>query len=148
MKCRLLGFLAVVGCGIEIGDSCTQNVDCSPQGDRICDIAQPGGYCTIEGCDEGTCPSEAICVRFFPTQALSVPCAEASDCAPGDLCLTDGFCAPLATERRYCVRRCGTDGACREGYVCQRTGVGGAELAQDFATYDAERVGLFCAPEP
>lgn len=144
---RAAALLASAGCGAEIGDECTLNTDCSPSGDRICDVSQPGGYCTIEGCDESTCPEEAICVRFFTT-FLERPCAGDADCDEGDLCLLEGFCAPLSTEHRYCVRRCGTDGACRDGYVCQRTGTGGTELAQDFDTYHEDRVGLFCAPEP
>ena len=55
------------GCGAEIGDSCSTNLDCSPMGERICDTAQVEGYCTIEGCDLTTCPEEAECIRFFPT---------------------------------------------------------------------------------
>ena len=35
--------LVLSGCGHKIGDSCGQNVDCSPLGDRFCDIASPGG---------------------------------------------------------------------------------------------------------
>jgi hypothetical protein len=143
-----LGAALASGCGTEIGDSCSQNVDCSPTGGRICDVSQPDGYCTIEGCDEGTCPEEAICVRFFPAEFLVASCAEQADCQEGDLCLSDGFCAPLRTERRYCMRRCGTDGACRDEYSCQRTGLGGTELAQDFDTFGANRIGSFCAPSP
>src|SRR4051812_36642707 len=41
----------VSGCGHKVGDSCKANVDCSALGDRFCDVAAPGGYCTIEGCD-------------------------------------------------------------------------------------------------
>ena len=137
-----------LGCGAEIGDSCSQNTDCDPQGTRICDQSQPDGYCTIESCDEDTCPEEAICVRFFPAPFLTRSCADPGDCAPDELCLSDGFCTPLSTERRYCVRRCGTDGACRDGYQCQRTGIGGTELAQTLDRYDPARVGRFCAPVP
>ena len=96
----LLLLAAVTGCDVEIGDACTQNVDCSPAGDRVCDIAQPGGYCTIEGCDEGTCPEESLCVRFFPAEFLTVPCASARDCGADQECLTSGLCANVATGRR------------------------------------------------
>ena len=55
----LLAALALAGasgCAAEIGDSCQTNVECSPNGDRICDTAQAGGYCTVQGCSAGGCP--------------------------------------------------------------------------------------------
>ena len=51
-------------CGSKIGDSCTAAADCATEGGRQCDTASPGGYCTIAGCDLGTCPEEATCVQF------------------------------------------------------------------------------------
>jgi len=66
--------LLAASCGSQIGDSCQTATDCDPNGNRICDLSQPGGYCTILGCDETTCPSEATCVRTFPVQFLSMPC--------------------------------------------------------------------------
>jgi len=66
--------LGAAACGKQIGDGCQTATDCSPNGGRICDLAQPGGYCTILGCDETTCPSEATCIRFFPSQFLTRPC--------------------------------------------------------------------------
>jgi hypothetical protein len=62
------------GCGHNIGDGCSINTDCSPNNDRECDMSQPGGYCTIEGCDQSSCPSDSACVRFFPEKFLSQPC--------------------------------------------------------------------------
>ena len=58
--------LAAVGCSPEIGDDCGTALDCSAQGSRLCDRTQPGGYCTIAGCERGTCPDEAVCVKFRP----------------------------------------------------------------------------------
>ncbi len=66
--------ISTAGCGSQIGDSCQTSTDCDPNGNRICDLSQPGGYCTVMGCDETTCPSEATCVRSFPVQFLSKPC--------------------------------------------------------------------------
>ena len=70
----LAAALGAAACGKQIGDDCQTATDCSPSGGRICDLAQPGGYCTILGCDETTCPSEATCIRFFPAQFLTKPC--------------------------------------------------------------------------
>jgi hypothetical protein len=78
--------VSAASCGRKIGDSCQTAADCDPSGARICDISQPGGYCTILGCDETTCPSEATCVRYFPVQFLSKPCnpfCEDQHCSPG-----------------------------------------------------------------
>ena len=60
---HLLAFAAallLVACQPEIGDSCSNASDCSQQGERTCDVTQPGGYCTIFGCDVDACPEEAI----------------------------------------------------------------------------------------
>ena len=65
---------ATGGCSPKIGDSCSQNVDCADDGTRMCDLSSPGGYCTIPGCEGGSCPDEAICVGFFPTAFLTRPC--------------------------------------------------------------------------
>src|SRR5579863_6385169 len=72
----VIAFVAIstAACGSQIGDSCQTATDCDPNGNRICDISQPGGYCTIVGCDETTCPSEAACIRTFPVQFLSTRC--------------------------------------------------------------------------
>ncbi len=65
--------LLVFGCSHNVGDACQSNVDCDPTGGRFCDTSAPGGYCTIDGCDVATCPSEAVCVRFF-TPIRNLPC--------------------------------------------------------------------------
>jgi hypothetical protein len=138
-----LTLLAGAGaCGRNIGDACTNNVDCDPSGGtRTCDQSQPGGYCLIEGCDARSCPEDSFCVRFFPEpfllnlDALSSqacdPNAEvgASGCPSGEVCVpavASGVCVRLSLERRVCVQNCSGDGDCRGGYVCQPTRVGGA----------------------
>lgn len=86
-----LGFV-VGGCPSEIGDSCGGSRDCSPTGERQCDLAQPGGYCTILGCDPDTCPGGTICVewRFIPSR----------------------------TAETWCMKPCSDDGRCRVAYLC------------------------------
>jgi hypothetical protein len=78
--------LAGVACAPKIGKDCSNALDCSSQGSRLCDRTEPGGYCTIMGCEEGTCPSEAVCVKFRPVEErLAVTycmakCSDRSDC--------------------------------------------------------------------
>lgn len=86
---------AAAGCSSAIGDSCNASLDCSVQGDRICDEASPSGYCTIPNCEANECPDEAICVEFLSE--------------------------PQRLTRTYCMRRCSSSGDCRqdEGYRCR-----------------------------
>lgn len=91
MPILLAGAAALAGCQQNIGDSCGSSSDCSPTGDRQCDLAQPGGYCTVFACDPDTCPQGA-CVewRFVPNR----------------------------TAETWCMKTCDADGDCRREYSC------------------------------
>lgn len=92
--------LAIAACAPSIGDSCGGSRDCSTTGDRVCDLAQPGGYCTILGCDPDTCPGSSLCVewRFEPGRlaetwcmaACSGGCRALYQCVPPDAINMDG----------------------------------------------------------
>jgi hypothetical protein len=119
--------------------------DCQTDDDtRSCDISQPGGYCTIDGCDERSCPSEAACIRFFPWPFLTETCdpAAPSACAPDEICLDMGRCAPRSSERRYCALRCDDNGDCRDGYECRQAG----QLGSMALTTKPGAAVKFCAP--
>lgn len=94
--------LGALGCTPHIGDSCTLSTDCSAQGDRLCDTAAPGGYCTIIGCQRNSCPDEATCVLFN---------AQVQGCSYSDR-------IPSRTARSYCMATCGSNSDCRDGYIC------------------------------
>ena len=123
-------------CGRQIGDECRDSIECNNEDNsRTCDMSQPNGYCTIDGCDEGSCPEEAVCMRFFPAREfLSASCmpGDPNACGPQDLCLVfdgaeaGGLCAPRATEKRHCVLKCEEDGDCRDEYRCAESGRGSA----------------------
>jgi hypothetical protein len=135
-------WMGTVACSRNIGDACTNNIDCDPSGGtRTCDQSQPGGYCLIEGCDSRSCPEDSFCARFFPEPFLvnsdvlsSHACdpnveGESSGCGGGEVCVpsaASGICVRLSLERRVCVQNCSGDGDCRSGYVCQPTRVNGA----------------------
>lgn len=157
--------LLAPACGKEIGDECTTNVDCDQYGNRDCDLSAPGGYCTINGCDELSCPGEAVCIRVFPYESPGTACAgppvdqpgctcaDDSGCASSELCLPDGFCVARISERRYCERKCGSDGDCRGGYVCRQAGIAGVPSNQStygsialVANPNQSTVVKFCAP--
>lgn len=112
--------LAVVGCGHKIGDSCTVSSDCAQDGTRVCDTFSPGGSCTIAGCDFGTCPEEAVCVRFFPALDNARACAaQEPKCDPDEICTIDKKCAPRSIELRFCMLSCSSESDCRSGYECR-----------------------------
>ena len=106
----LVAALAVCGCRMNIGDGCGTSAACSVTGERQCDLAQPGGYCTVFSCDPDTCPQGA-CVewRFIPSR----------------------------TAETWCMKTCDNDSWCRSEYWCvfpneiDQQGAWAADLAAD-----------------
>jgi hypothetical protein len=158
-SCLLLTALAfgllAAGCGKKIGDACSTNIDCQQDGTRICDLSQPGGYCTEDGCDENSCPSESICVRFFDQKFATTSCGPDQPCpAATEICLVRGpagspaemACMPLSSERRFCADKCNHDGDCRGAYSCQSAGSYGS-LAL-LKNPDDAQTAKFCSPTP
>ncbi|MBW2733702.1 MAG: hypothetical protein JRH20_15045 [Deltaproteobacteria bacterium] len=149
----------LTGCSPVVGDECTTNIECSATGDRICDTAQKGGYCTVQGCTPDSCPEEAHCISFYPTEFLERTCTPETedavdpalpatdDCLPDEFCLSSGFCAQRSLESRFCMARCDDGGDCRDGYECRTTGTLGAEAVID-PTRVERRVFKFCAQRP
>lgn len=119
------------GCTPHIGDHCNLNTDCSLQGTRVCDNAQPNGYCTVFNCAPNTCPDNAACVMLYPE-------------VPG--CSYDGYSTPSRTQRTMCLAWCTKDSDCRsgEGYECRdpRTGPWDALIIDD------NQNKMVCLPRP
>lgn len=122
--------LAVIaGCAPAIGDSCGASFDCSVNGDRVCDVARPGGACTVYGCEADNCPDQAVCVRWRPD--------------------------PTRLSFTACMQRCEQDSDCRmdDGYRCMSVDMitttpdGGEPIAE---TVDQMREddGRFCVVDP
>ena len=95
-----------LGCTPKIGDSCTVSTNCSATGDRLCDITQPGGYCTIFNCEPGTCPEDSVCINFG---------SSLSSVGSGECSVSQGT-SPY--QRSFCMATCGSNGDCRGGYSC------------------------------
>jgi len=152
-----LALILVVGCGKEIGDACALSSECSAQGDRICDIASPGGYCTVFGCDFDTCPEESVCVRFFSVSSSNLTCDPLEEdisedrCTPDELCTFGGSCVPRSAEFRYCMKKCGGNGDCRNNYECRDEEAmrirGGEPVLRPEQSY-SDNLQDFCAPTP
>lgn len=150
---------ASAACGNEIGDPCSLSSECSPQGDRICDVSSPGGYCTIFGCEHDTCPGEAVCVRFFSVADTNRGCnpdtedisGGTDECTSDELCTLSGSCVPRTAEQRFCMKKCQSDGDCRDDYECRDEALmmdHGGEPVPEPGTAVGDDPQPFCAAAP
>lgn len=175
----LLGCLAGIGglgCGKEIGDACFSAADCSPNGDRQCDTASSEGYCTVQGCDVDTCPEEAVCVRFYTGSFADRQCDRFTEDRGTDQCSFDelcsltaeicapekvpgsvsdpdacGRCVPRSAEIRFCMRKCESDGDCRDSYECrgfEEMKAHGGEPVLEVGGVTDSKAPSFCAGAP
>ena len=111
-----LAALAVAaGCSPKIGDNCSVSTDCSATGDRLCDITEPGGYCTVFNCEPDSCPDSAACVNFGSTLSSVVDPNDPSK--PIDPACTLGQ-GNSPYQRSFCLANCESDSDCRGGYRC------------------------------
>jgi len=105
---RLLIVLVMLcaGCAPGIGDSCDTSVDCSQTGDRLCDVSQTGGYCTVFNCEPGRCPDDAVCILFGKDPSTVAGCEDDTGTNP--------------SARSFCMKKCKNSDDCRqsEGYLC------------------------------
>jgi hypothetical protein len=112
------------GCSPKIGDKCTVSTDCSATGDRLCDITEPGGYCTVFNCEPDSCPDDAACVNFGINLSPAPGCTVTQGESP--------------YQRSFCLATCETDSDCRAGYACLAPGaIGGTDA-------DLTRSNLVC----
>ena len=117
-----MALILLAGCKAEIGDGCSYDVDCSPNGDRICDRQQPGGYCLMLGCEPDSCPKEAACVSFTTPCPVLPPADGGVESDAGSIYDDfDEMCDQIEPNRKrnYCLRRCRRDSQCRGSYQCK-----------------------------
>ena len=75
-----------VGCGNVVGDPCIADSQCGAG--RQCDTRSFEGYCTIEGCEDNTCPANQMCIEFKNAQTYCMAtCVEQNECRDGYECL-------------------------------------------------------------
>ena len=131
--------LGLAACAPKLGDGCKQGIDCDVRNQRICDRAQPGGYCTIPNCKPGDCGDDGVCVRFRPDEPrLSVTYCMLK-CDSGKDCDRDAYVCRSAEQVNEDVRGtvCGTD---EETPDCQR-----ARIAE---VLDGSGTAKFCISKP
>ena len=160
-------FALLPACKNKIGDECLRAIDCSPRGERQCDLSNSPfdnkreGECTIENCSLGACPKEGICVKVYSSKFLSVACdpeaedlAEdptnpdhlVDDCDPDEICLPEGLCADEITARTSCRLECKKDSDCRGNYRCTEIGSDGVYVAPDPDDPTKFQTAKICVP--
>jgi hypothetical protein len=150
----LLALASLAACGKEIGDSCAFDTDCDSNGTRTCVDATAGygGYCSILGCDYSTCPDEAVCIRFFTGGFSNRACTNDMACDADELCAIEGHCVPRSSEVRYCMKTCGDNGDCRDGYECRDFALarehGGQAVLAPPTQLTKDTAPKFCAVAP
>jgi hypothetical protein len=174
MHPRLLAFalLALLpACRAKIGDPCKRAFDCSPQGERQCDLSnasfdpQREGECIIENCSLGACPKEGICIKVYSSKFLSVACdpdredielideeapelGVVDECDPHEVCLPEGLCADEVTARTSCRLECKRNSDCRGNYECVEIGSDGVYVAPNPDDPTAFETAKICVPRP
>jgi len=132
----------VTGCSPKIGDKCTVSTDCSAQGDRICDITEPGGYCTEFNCEQNSCPDNAACINFGTTLSIGDPGFTGQPNHPATVpaaCMVSQGNSPY--QRSFCLAVCESDSDCRPDYSCiEPETIGGVK-----SDTDSFRRGKVCA---
>jgi hypothetical protein len=102
---------------------CTRDDQCGSREACMC------GRCTVPYCATASdCAADRVCT--FSQHRCDVPCAGATDCAPGEecsngtcrgRCLTSDECqsGEVCSSRNFCVTDdCATDGDCSNGEIC------------------------------
>jgi hypothetical protein len=107
-----------------------------------------------------------VCVKFYAVGSTNVPCnpdtedaaadslgdglQPTDDCTADESCTLSGSCVPRSSETRYCMRKCGDDGDCRDEYHCRDYALmleyGGEPVTEPGTSTDA--VQPFCAAAP
>jgi hypothetical protein len=138
--CLWASVLFAAGCARQIGDSCSTNVDCSPLGNRYCDLSSPDGYCTIEGCDSASCPDSAVCIRFFSPKITQGPSClpMQTPMSPMDCPSPTSSCCPAGKK----LNMSGSQQCCQIGEqcLCSDTTLDGCDPAKGSTNF-------FCASE-
>jgi hypothetical protein len=153
--------VAALGCQPKVGDPCERAADCGLNVVRQCDVSnlrrdpKGKGECIVENCSYGVCPNEAVCVKVYASEFLSLACDPATEdlpggsdvCLPNEVCLPEGLCADEIRARTSCRRKCNKDSNCRDGYHCVETGAGGLYVAPDPEDPTHQLSAKICVPE-
>ena len=86
----------------DVGSPCGGHDLCVD--DTVCLTSFPGGYCSLEGCDEQSCPIGSGCFVFEGKPTCLQQCADDADCITGDN--ADRRCALLKNIDGVLVRAC------------------------------------------
>jgi hypothetical protein len=105
----------------EVGDPCTKASDCNEG--SVCLTSLPNGYCSVKGCQSGSCPSGSECFQFDSGDTYCLKtCTSSSECREdeGYVCDSDNTCwASQQTGNSPIGGACGSDTDCKDsGAYC------------------------------
>jgi hypothetical protein len=90
-----------------------------------------------------TCPFDSTTKQYL---------ASTNDCNVDELCALDGHCVTRASELRFCMRKCDSQGGCRDGYECRDRALmikdGGEPVPAPGKRLDENNLTKFCAQSP
>ncbi|MCA9685390.1 MAG: hypothetical protein KC457_24645 [Myxococcales bacterium] len=112
----------------HVGEPCTTTVDCGTDPRNACNNevgdGYPGGYCTMEPCDDvQVCPPNGTCVALpFETPACMLACEVDSDCRSdeGYVCQLFPTTPPVGfgPTQYACAFACQDDAGCTAPLTC------------------------------
>ena len=89
-------------CSPLVGDACEDSTDCGRS--MFCELSLPGGYCTLENCDNKNCPDDGVCIRFDEDVSWCMqPCESNGDCRDDYTCVKDFGLYPFCNDARGTV---------------------------------------------
>jgi hypothetical protein len=118
-------------CKAKIGDPCKRAYDCGVTVQRQCDMSNASndpagkGECTLENCSLGICPDEAVCIKVYAAEFLSIACDPDQEDIGVGVWNEDEPCVPSEEDfgrddcglQELCV---GVDGSESEGFCAPR----------------------------
>lgn len=128
-------------CQPEIGDPCRVSRDCSIRGERQCDLSNApqsrtgeAGECTIENCSFGSCPDEAVCIKTYGSDFLTVACDPAREdvwgtCTGDDANIDTCICDDPDAARAGCVGSLLPEDDCLPNETCLPEGLCADEIS-------------------
>jgi len=94
--------LTVPACSPLVGDACDVSSDCGRS--MFCERSFPGGYCTLENCDNKNCPADGVCIRFDEDVSWCMqPCDVSGDCRDGYACVQDFGAYAFCNDKRGAI---------------------------------------------
>lgn len=116
------GYCTIQGCDLS---TCPDEAVCvrffagSFAGTRcVPDLANPSAPNAACSSDQ-VCSPAGVCVVMSTSTPCDPKVPDSAACSLDEICSVAGVCVAEASEVRYCMLACESDGDCRDGYECR-----------------------------